>query len=85
MHESITASTWKKMFLVMFLSASILLTVSYYDHAKILKYQVVLRRNISRLNVSTEINRTESKFLINKICFSSNLLINCRFHHYNST
>lgn len=61
MHESITASTWKKMFLVMFISASILLTVSYYDHAKILKYQVVLSRNISRLNVSAEINKTESK------------------------
>lgn len=67
MHESITSSTWKKLFLVMFISASILLTVSYYDHAKILKYQVVLSRNISRLNVSAEITESK-KFLIQKEC-----------------
>ncbi|XP_066253244.1 uncharacterized protein [Euwallacea similis] len=56
MHEAIPNTTWKKIILVMLITASVLITISYYDYAKILKYQVLLNTNITRINVSVEIN-----------------------------
>ncbi|CAG9761090.1 unnamed protein product [Ceutorhynchus assimilis] len=62
MYEIISSGTWKKVILVMFISGSILLTISYYDYTKLLTYQILLNSNSdNKENVSSANNHTEDE------------------------
>ncbi|XP_019762962.2 uncharacterized protein LOC125502319 isoform X1 [Dendroctonus ponderosae] len=50
---------WKKMIFVLFISGSILLTISYYDYATVLKYQYLINSSLNPGNQSTDNNHTE--------------------------
>ncbi|XP_050304843.1 uncharacterized protein LOC126742257 isoform X2 [Anthonomus grandis grandis] len=53
MYESAFTGPWKKLFFVMFIVGSIILTVSYYDYAKVLKYQVFLNSVVAGQNFTS--------------------------------
>lgn len=63
MHEAILSGTWKKVIVIMFISSTVLLTVSYYDYSKLLNYQVLLTTTVGGVNVSDN-NHTEGKLRI---------------------
>lgn len=64
MHEAILSGTWKKVIVIMFISSTVLLTVSYYDYSKLLNYQVLLTTAaVGGVNVSDN-NHTEGKLKI---------------------
>ncbi|KAL1498108.1 hypothetical protein ABEB36_008962 [Hypothenemus hampei] len=54
MQEFIISNTWKKVFVVIFVSGCILLTISYYDYAALLNYQTFVTRTYTKPTTTEE-------------------------------